>query len=73
VAKETNKIVNFNLNQSQRINTKSHGHPQSYKKANPNCLKTGVSHTPTIGVSHTTPTGVTHSGFEATSVYILTN
>ena len=46
---------------------------QSYKKTNPNCLKTGVSHTPTIGVSHTPLIGVSHIDFEATGKYFLTN
>jgi len=29
------------------------------------CLKTGVSHTPTIGVSHTCAIGVSHTCFGA--------
>ena len=29
------------------------------------CLKTGVSHTPTIGVSHTYTIGLSHTCFEA--------
>ena len=39
----------------------------------PNCLKIGVTHTPTIGLSHTPPLGMTHTDFEATEAYVLTN
>ncbi|MBP3213707.1 MAG: hypothetical protein J6M19_02555 [Bacteroidaceae bacterium] len=39
--------------------------PEVLKNGGFQCLKTGVSHTPTIGVSHTCTIGVTHTCFEA--------